>query len=191
MNWRSFSVKTCKNCYQIIVTYKQLKKKSKILPTYFAPYASKVVINCHMIVVIGGAWGHVPQHFFLQWRAIQTALLAVYDIKWGHFEGAKLTLKMLPASWYSKYLFKRFRSFNIVKMGSVGQRASKLLAVKVGGLKKKSAIWPRPLSNQSAWIRVVPGSNHSQSLMAGNFAALWPTDPKFLEFKDLNLKKLF
>ena len=33
-----------------------------------------------------------------------------------------------------------FRSFNTVNMGSVGQRASELLAVKVGGLKKKSAI---------------------------------------------------
>ena len=32
-------------------------------------------------------------------------------------------------------------------------------------------------------------SNHSQSLMAGNFAALWPTDPKFLALKDLNLLK--
>ena len=75
-------------------------------------------------------------------------------------------------------------------MGSVGQRASKLLAVKVGGLKKKSAVWPRPHSNQLAWVRGGPGSNHSQSLTDGNFAALWPTDPKFLELKDLSrLKK--
>ena len=35
--------------------------------------------------------------------------------------------------------FKRFRSFNAKNLGSVGQRAAKLLAVKVGGLKKKSA----------------------------------------------------
>ena len=32
-------------------------------------------------------------------------------------------------------------------MGSVGQRAAKLLAVNVGGLKKKSADRPRPHSN--------------------------------------------
>ena len=57
-------------------------------------------------------------------------------------------------------------------MGSIGQRALKLLAVKVGGLKKKSAAWPWPQSNQSARIRIQPGSNHSQSLMASNFAAL-------------------
>ena len=54
----------------------------------------------------------------------------------------------------------------------VGQRAAKLLAVKVGGLKKKSAGRPRPHSNQSARVRTPAPSNHSQSLMAGNFAAL-------------------
>ena len=82
-----------------------------------------------------------------------------------------------------------FRSFNAENLRSIGQRALKLLAVKVGGLKKKSANQPRPLSNHSARIRVVPGSNHSQSLMAGNFAALQPTDPKFLAIKDPNLFK--
>ena len=97
-----------------------------------------------------------------------------------------MTLKMLPASWYLKYLFKGFRSFNTVNMGSVGQRASKLLAVKVGGLKKKSAIWPRPLSNQSAGSRLRSGSNLSQSLTDSNFAALWPTDPIFTASIDLN-----
>ena len=74
-------------------------------------------------------------------------------------------------------------------MGSVGQRASKLLAVKVGGLKKKSAIWPRPLLNQSARVRLRPGSNLSQSLTDSNFAALWPTDPIFTASKDLNPSK--
>ena len=33
--------------------------------------------------------------------------------------------------------------------------------------------------------------NHSQSLMAGNFAALWPTDFKFSAIKDLNLLKKY
>ena len=65
-----------------------------------------------------------------------------------------------------------FKSFNTENLGSVGQRASKLPAVKVGGHKKKSADWPRPLSNQSAQVRGGPGSNHSQSLMACIFAAL-------------------
>ena len=67
--------------------------------------------------------------------------------------------------------------------------ASKLPVVKVGGLTKKSAIRPRPHSNQSARVRGEPGSNHSQSLMASNFAALWSSDPKFSALKDLNLFK--
>ena len=67
---------------------------------------------------------------------------------------------------------KGFRSFNAENLGAVGQRVLKLPAVKVRGHKKKSADWPWTLLNQSARIRVVPGSNHSQSLMAGHFAAL-------------------
>ena len=86
-------------------------------------------------------------------------------------------------------LFKRFRSFVAQNLESVGQRAAKLLAVKVGGLKKKSAFQPWPHSNRSARVHDHQGSNHSPSLMAGKFAALWPTDPKFLALKDLNLLK--
>ena len=85
---------------------------------------------------------------------------------------AKPNLKILLVSVTFDIIYKDNRSFKSKNLRSAGQMASKLLAVKVGGLKKKSAIWPRPLSNQSAWIRVVPGSNHSQSLMAGHFDAL-------------------
>ena len=49
---------------------------------------------------------------------------------------------------------------------------------------KKSATRPRPWSNQLVRNRLVPGSNHSQSLMAG--AALCPTDSKFSALKILN-----
>ena len=38
-----------------------------------------------------------------------------------------------------------FRSFNAKNLRSIGQRASKLLAVKFGGLKKKFAAQPYPL----------------------------------------------
>ena len=44
----------------------------------------------------------------------------------------------------------------------------------------------KSLQSLSAQIRERPGSNHSQSLMASNFEALWPTDSKFSELKDLN-----
>ena len=85
---------------------------------------------------------------------------------------------------------KKSRPFFVKNFGSVGQRAAKLQAVKVGGLEKKSAIWPWPLSNQSARVRLRPWSNLSQSLTDSNFAALWPTDPIFTAIIDLNpLKK--
>ena len=52
---------------------------------------------------------------------------------------------MLLATWFLVYFFKRFRSFNAKNLGSVGQRAAKLLAVKVGGLKKSLPPGPAPL----------------------------------------------
>ena len=47
------------------------------------------------------------------------------------------------------YIGRGFRSFNAVNIGSQGQKATKLLAFKVGGLKKKSAAWPDPA--QTSW----------------------------------------
>ena len=85
--------------------------------------------------------------------------------------------------------FKRFRSFNTKDFGSAGQRAAKLLAVKVGGLKKKSASWPQPQSASLPGFDSWSQSNHSQSLMASNFAALYSKDSKFSATKDLNLLK--
>ena len=95
-----------------------------------------------------------------------------YEANEVYLTGQNLTKS---CSWPLDFCYtfvKGLDSFNTENLGSVGQRASKLPAVKVGGHKKKSADGPRPLSNQSARIRVVPGSNHSQSLMAGHFAAL-------------------
>jgi len=46
---------------------------------------------------------------------------------------------MLPAPWSLIRFKKRFKSFNAKNFGPVGQRAAKLLAVKFGVLKKKSA----------------------------------------------------
>ena len=51
---------------------------------------------------------------------------------------------MLLATWFLVCFFKRFRSFNAKNLGSVGQRAAKLLAVKVGGLKKGLPAGPGP-----------------------------------------------
>ena len=65
-------------------------------------------------------------------------------------------------------VFEKIRSFDAENLGSVDQRAAKLLAVKVGDPKK--SLLPDPGPTRSS--RVCAGSNHSQSLMAGNFAAL-------------------
>ena len=51
--------------------------------------------------------------------------------KWGDFERAKTTLKMLLASWFFVCFFKRLRSFNAKNLGSVGQRAANLPAIKL------------------------------------------------------------
>ena len=105
-------------------------------------------------------------------------------MKWGHFDRVNFTFKMLRSSWNFDTVFKKIRSFDAENLGSVCQRAAKLLAVKVGGLKKVCQPAPAPVS-QCARVRTPAPSNHSQSLMAGNFAAIWPTDPKFSASKDL------
>ena len=64
--------------------------------------------------------------------------------------------------------FKKIRSFDAKNLGSVDLRAAKLLVVKVGDLKKSLPPYPGPTRTS----RVCAGSNHSQSLMAVNFAAL-------------------
>ena len=82
---------------------------------------------------------------------------------------------MLLASWNVYTIRKRFRSLNAKNLGFVGQRAGKLLAVKVKVLKKKSAALAIPAEvSHSARVWERPGSNHYQSLTAGNFEALCP-----------------
>ena len=55
------------------------------------------------------------------------------------------------------YFGKGLRSFNTENLGSVGKRASKLLAVKVGCLKKKSAASAIPANLCASAFG--PGSN--------------------------------
>ena len=88
-------------------------------------------------------------------------------MKWDHFDRVNSTLKMLPSSWNFDTAFKKIRSFDAENLGSVDLRAAKSLAVKVGDFKKSLA--PDPGHTRTS--RVYAGSNHSQSLMAGNFAA--------------------
>ena len=53
--------------------------------------------------------------------------------------GQNLSLKCYQSLELLMYIEKGFRSFHTGNVGSAGQRASKLLAVKVVALKKKSA----------------------------------------------------
>ena len=55
--------------------------------------------------------------------------------------------------------------------------------------RKSLLLWPfqpKCVQARAAQVWVQPGSNHSQSLMAGNFVALWPTDLISIALKDLN-----
>ena len=58
-------------------------------------------------------------------------------------------------------------------MGAVSQRAAKLLAVKVEGLKKSADL--AIIAELCTWCNLgssLFGYNHSESLMVGNFEAL-------------------
>ena len=68
-------------------------------------------------------------------------------------------LKILLAPWNSIHCEKKSRSFNAKNFGSVGQRAAKLLAVKVGVLKKKSAASAIP--SELCASAIGPGSSLS------------------------------
>ena len=75
---------------------------------------------------------------------------------------------MLLSSYNFDTVLKKIRSFDAENLGYVDLRAAKLLAVKVGDLKKSLPPDPGPTRTS----QVCAGSNHSQSLMASNFAAL-------------------
>ena len=49
---------------------------------------------------------------------------------------------MLPATLYLRHFEKMFRSFSAKNFASVGQRAARLLAVKVGVVKKSLPLQP-------------------------------------------------
>ena len=56
----------------------------------------------------------------IQLRSYKTAVEHVYEEKWGHFDRAKFTFKMLLASWNFYIVLKGFRSFNAKNLNYVG-----------------------------------------------------------------------
>ena len=117
----------------------------------------------------------------------KTGLFGKLLCKWGHFERAKTTLKIMLASWFLVCFFKKFRCFNAENLGSVGQWAAKLPAIKLSEwLDRDRESNPSRLAD---WGRLAYFFLRPPTLTASNFAALWPTDSKFLAFKHLNLLK--
>ena len=78
------------------------------------------------------------------------------------FKGQNICLKCYQSLELMLYFGKGFRSFHKGNIGFVGQRASKLLAVKVGVLKKKSAALAIPAELCASAFG--PGSNHFQKV---------------------------
>ena len=97
---------------------------------------------------------------------------------------------MLLASWTFSTILKGFRSFNAKSLVSVGQRAAKLLAIKVWE-------WfdPGPPRTRADWFECGRGRMadffvRPPTLTTGNFEAIWSKEFKILAIKDLNrLKK--
>ena len=71
------------------------------------------------------------QKSYLQWGAEQTDYLPIYEANRGYFKHANPTLKMVLAPLTFDTVLKGFRSFNAKNLGSVGQRAAKLPAIKL------------------------------------------------------------
>ena len=113
---------------------------------------------------------------FIQLKSDEKEQITIYAVRLSNKNYSILSSVLSLNSWY---ILKRFRSFHTGNIGFVGQRAAKLLVIKVGGLKKKSA-------TLAITAKVCASTNHSQSLMDGNFAAFWPTNPIFPFLKHLN-----
>ena len=93
---------------------------------------------------------------------------------------------MLLASWNFDKVWKGLRSFYAENLGSVGQRAAKLLTIKLWEWfdPGQSQIWADWFDQSRG--RVADFFMRPPTLTASNFAALWPKDLKFSAFKDLN-----
>ena len=86
------------------------------------------------------------------------------------------------------FLLMKKNLFHLINLGPLLVN-SKLLAVKLEFSSKSLPLRPFEsdcVQAQLTRVLVCPGSNHSQILKAGDFAALWHTDPKILVLKDLN-----
>ena len=98
---------------------------------------------------------------------------------WGQLESTKPILKRLPVSCAETMLTTGWRSFQRGSLGFLGQRAraAKLKAVKVKSLKQ--FFCPAKFKPQECDPVLIPRwLDQHQSLMACNFADLWPFETR-------------
>ena len=84
------------------------------------------------------------------------------------------------------YVLKRFKPFYEKKFGVCRSKGCKITSHQT---LRMIGPWPGFEPGQTGWLGPGPAGRlflRPPTLTAGNFAALWPTDPKFLALKDLN-----
>ena len=99
-------------------------------------FVIRLVVNCNdcTLVVNISKWYYSETTCWITYDTVVCVRESPKPIlcsKWGHFDGAKPILKILLASWTFGTVEKGFRSFFSKNLGSVGQRAAKLLAIKL------------------------------------------------------------
>ena len=128
---------------------------------------------------------------YIQHVTLIPGRFAFYEVILGYFDRAKPILKLLLASWTFYSFLKEFRSFNAENLGSVGQRAAKWPAIKLWEWFDSGTTRIRADLFEGGRGQMADFFLRPSTLTAGNFEALWLTDPKSLALKDLNLLKRF
>ena len=96
--------------------------------------------------------------------------------KWGHFEKAKTTFKMLPASWTFDTIEEGNRSFNAENLRSKGQRAAKLPAIKLRMIGAGQASNRGRMRLHTIWVEWPKRQTFSWELQLWQLVTLQPFD---------------
>ena len=91
---------------------------------------------------------------------------------------------MLQATWNFDTVLKSL-DLLMIKFGDCRSKDCKVTGHQTLPLYTLRSLRPKSMQAPSAQIGLCLESNHSQSLMASNFATLWRKDPKFSALKDL------
>ena len=108
-------------------------------------------------------------------------------MKWDLLDRAKPTLVTLLSSWTFDTFWIGFMSFNVENLECLHQRISKLLVIKYWEWFDPGQSWTRADWFEWGLDQAAEFFLRPPTLTSGNLKALWPTDPKSLALKDLNL----